>query len=522
MALAQTPVAMGTQSSQSVYQTPSVAHSLSRRLRKSLSTPGISTTTLSRSQSVCDNTRKTGFLETSLTASQPVLKTGTQTAAIAVEEDNDVMEVDNDVMESNEADEYLVTGEDLLNKSDGFSSTRKTSPTSPNSITTESETGNSAQVDSAKCAAPSSPLLLTPPPIVAESSFPSPQSPVFSNDNLFDNDFPLDPPLTLSPPRELEGNTGDASLNQAFDLTLEGENEPSKNLSVMLNSSAIDSHNTNEDDVEDSHLFESQFDIPCAQPPSSQDRSLEPQASQHKTRSESVDSSSSSLDRTPIEAVSSDGGKSSEGVQLEFEMPEISLSQLEAFQNTTAEILGTPSKMAGAKYSPAKEIPGDVTHINPRISTSQPLIGNSEREIDVSGLGQGPRVVMGQDGVKDEITPVEKRTSTLYGNEDSPRSGEREMEEVGTSSRTSQNYLSTSQRRRLLLQLCSGDTEDLMSGEDEGGDGGVCESETEGEDEEWRSGQWSVATDTIPERLESFYTLKCTCKFLNLCKILSS
>lgn len=475
--LAQTPVAMGTQSSQSVYQTPSVAHSLSRRLRTTLSTPTISTTgsreNFTHSQSVCDTHRKTSFIETSLTASQPVLKAG---PTIAVEEKDDVMQ------SNDEVDKFLVP---LLNKSEGISQTN---------ITTESETGSSAQVGRANCSAPS-PLLLTPPQIVLDSSFPSPKSPlVFSDNNLFDNDFPLDPPLTLSPPRVLEGNMEDTHRNQDFDLTLEGENTPSKNLSVMLNSSSIDSHHANGDDVEDSRIFDSEFDIPCAQPLSSPKTPVETQPSQHKTRSSSR--SSGSPDRS--QTVSSNGGKMSEDVQLEFEMPEISLSQFEAFQNTTAEILGTPSKMGGAR-----ERSHDMVHSNYQMSTSQPEIGG-RGENAVSGLGQERGMLLCQYGVKEEITPVEKRTSAPYRNEGRP-SDEREVEDLETSSRTSQNCLSSSQRRRLLLQLCSGDTEDLVNGDDEErGDVGVCESDTEAEEEEWRSGQWSVAPDNTPGRLKLF------------------
>lgn len=478
--LAQTPVAMGTQSSQTLYQTPSIGHSLSRRLRRTLSMTGSSEdVSLSRSQPVCD-TGKTGLLETSLTASQPVLKAGSPH-----------MEENDDVMETDEVDKFLVMGETLLNRSDRTSLTGKTSQTS----IPETENGSTVQVESTKCS--SSPLLLTPPQILPDNSFSSPQNSVFSDNDLFDNDFPLDPPLTLSPPREVGGSTGDTNPIQDLDPILDGENEPVKNLSIMLNSSAAGPCDKTEDDIEDGHLLDSQFDIPCAQPPSSRETPLDAESSQQRTKNDSILSSS---DR---EMMSSDGGKSSDDVQLEFEMPEITISQFEAFQSPAAEILGTPSKMASSKYSlgkglsrDAEGLSRDAVIINPRLSSPQPLLSGTEGENANSGLKQG----MDQDGVKDKITQGEKRTSTPFKNADQPLTEDTEMTDVAT---ISPNYLSSSQRRRLLLELCSGNTDDLMSSEDEGGGVHLCESESEEEEEEWRSGQWTVAPDTLPERSES-------------------
>ena len=573
--LAQTQVGMGTQLSQSLYQTPTVAVSLSSRLKKSVSTPTshhsgpCAPLPFSSSQPVGD-TSTAGSPKTSLTSTQPVLNTSRQTGGVTsmtVEEDNDVM----DWQEAEDVDTFFVTGEDLLNKSDEIDPASKTSIAATSTEVCTTQPDNSQHTTQA--------LKVTPAPleIAVELPLTSPQSPVFSDNDLFDAGFPLDPTLPPSPPHELVGNTGGVCSNRDFSLefSLEGENE--KNLSVMLNSSAIRRNGENQDDINGSPEFESEFDIPCAQPPSSLEQLSSPsdtQGSLYRGTNESaadISGSLNSVEKPHSEGFTAEGGRSVD-VQLEYEMPEISLSQFEAFQSTTAEILGTPSKMTSTR----KEGLHDILLIGSQIPSSQPprscisSEGNADDDDDrweqegilseqQEGVNKG--IVEGDVGVKEEtvgvkggtvrvneatvgvkeggfdellpttlrkdLSPItcdvvpsgiyqEKQISTPFGKEVSPNQ-EREMDEVVTD--TSLICLSSSQRRALLLQLCSTEAGELMSSsEDEGKglcSGSVSESEAE-EERKWMSGQGSSVPQTIPERWGGGWGVGGWCNFIFL------
>ena len=527
--LAQTQVGMATQPSQLLYQSQTVAHSLRSRLKRSVSSSSSSrlsrrspSLSLTRSQPVGD-TSTTGFL-TGLTSSQPRAVEIPVATVEEVVESQDVPDVD----------KFLVPGEDLLKKSDEIDPTSKTSLTG-----TSTESGQPVSATSVV-------QLPAPHKEIDPADVPL-HSPVFSDTDLFDSNFSLDPPPILppTPPREIGGDTEATPPDEDFELSLEGENDERDNkLSVMLNSSvAIGKSGEIIDESEGGPDFhESSYDIPCAQPLSSQEIGThsETKVSQYRARSSSTDDHSSpdNLERSHAESSLVSERSGSVGVQLEYEMPEISLSQLDVFQSATTEILGTPSKMADTKCSSRTKAPRDVLLIGSQImSTQLPLSSSSSGSESVKGM-EG--VKEGADGVKEEeeivdesvfVTQAEgliqermdlsdvvsnrgqsssqkhSRTSTPFRSEMFSVNEEREAEDVAAVSESSSVSLSFSQRRMLLRRLCTtGDSGDLGDeGECEDGDGGGgegtgCESDSEAEEEsEWASGQWSSLPLTIPE-----------------------
>ena len=493
--LAQTQVGVATQPSQSAHQTPTVVHSLCRQLSRSLSAssrPAGAGHSVTQSQPVGD-TAVTGFTTSLTGSSQPIFNSGTTNPQIGRDGEEPTVAA---MQWQDTANFLVIAGEDLLNKTDEINTTSKTSFTGAE---TERHNNNNATTP-AECQG--SPLQQTG--TVEDLSTPLPQSPVFSDTDLFETDFPVDPLPSLppsTPPGVPFHKEGDTVSELGLQLS-DGEILP--DASVMLNSSVANMQK--DDELECSPDFESPFDIPCAQPVPSQ-RSSSSSDGQDQglvyeaTEGDSGNSGSLRNDAGAVKRCHSDGSVSSEGrgrsveVQLEYEMPEISLSQ---FESTTTEILGTPSKM----------------EISCRDNTGKPLVcaplGGSNAtepcfESSVAKLEDFTPQRMG-DSIKTSSTQM--KTSTPFQKEDTIS-----QREVASETSSSSICLSASQRRTLLRQLCSAGGEDgeLSDGGEGGGGGGggeggglgwVAESETEEDEEEseWRSGQWNNEPLTIPER----------------------
>ena len=515
MELAQTQVGSATQPSQSLYHTPTVVASLSSQFKRSLSTPARLSSLLapsqpsflssqfaaSRSQPVCD-TGRTGSLvaETSSVAGVRHAQIGSGSDDVAaVVGSGDAM----DWRGTEDVDKFLVAGEDLLNKSDKFGTTGKAS-------TDTKSDDNSSKIDTPavtkhahtsqnETESPNAESVFTR--LVLPMELHSPQSLVFSDEDLFD-EFPLDTsppsPPPPPPPHELLEEMENGSSEREFELSLEGDEEESeKNLSVMLNSSAVSRNTEDDDTIEGSPNFDTQFDIPCAQPLSSQERETATTTQASRSRANERDDSAASSDNL-------DGGRTV-GVQLEYEMPEISLSQHEAFQSAMADILGTPSKMGGARNSPRKVASHGIPLVGSHIpSSQQPTLSSTagqssenggEREHE--GKMEDGRTYSISGGVRSE-GDSEGDTVDVGEGESSPGK-ERDQQEQATLSDSSSICLTFSQRRTILHQLCSREGSGSSSEEEaeEGVDSGDG-SEGEGEDV-WRSGQaWD--TNSIPER----------------------
>ena len=441
-----------------------------------------------------------------------------------------------DTEKEEDVDKFLVAGEELLKKSDEIDQTGKTSLTG---VSTESNQPVNV-IPAVRAATPHR---------EGDPADVLPHSPVFSDTDLFDSNFSLDPPPPLppSPPRELGGDTETAPPGPDFDLSLEGENDDRDNkLSVMLNSSVAIRKSGSEisNEIEDDPDFESPYDIPCAQPLSSQESRShsETQGSQHRARSLSADNQSplDTLERSHGEGSFMSERSRSEDVQLEYEMPEISLSQLDVFQSTTAEILGTPSKMADGKCLSRTKPPRDVLLIGSQIvSTQLPHRCSSTSGEEVKGVKERAEGVKEAEGTVDDsvfatqaggltedlsdvissrgqsTSQKHSRTSTPFRKEMFSVKEEKGGEDVSESS-----SLSFSQRRMLLRRLVSaGDSGDLSDdgesgdggGEGGGGEGtgGECEDDSETEEEiEWTSSQCNSVPLTIPERLRQIERLE--------------
>ena len=453
--LAQTQVGMATQPSQSVYQTPTVADRLCNQLKKSLSFPTTSSShddprsSLAQSQPLSERHNLPGF--TSLTASKQDLTTGSACSESAVDAGEDVA-----AMELQDVDKFLAIGENLLsNNSDEKNSTNGTvgvtiATKAADISSTRPNRDSELRVEGMENLSDALPV-------------PLPHSPVFSNADLFDTDFSLDPPPSLppSPPPDPETKMEGASSE------LEGPDEKDlvQDSSVMLNGGtlAVEEEEGENEELERSSEFDSPFDIPCGQRIVSQrsSNSSEEQAAAVIAGSGETGRERSRDDRSS----SSEGGKRSVEVQLEYEMPEISLSQ---FESSVTEILGTPSKMGHGSAKVARghtKIPTLRRTENVLLRTSTPFGG----------------------GFEAEASQTEQREDDVFAASDA-----------------SSLCLTASQRMGLLQQLCSASGGDSGEVDEEVGEEGevevVCESEMEDE-EEWRSGQWSTPPLTIPERL---------------------
>ena len=508
--LAQTQVGMATQASQSVYKTQTVVDSFRDSLiTKSQQTVQPSSSFLtplagdlvSQSQPLPSAnhtldyiTRLTGsqpVLSTSPTSSRPSLKTGISTAP--------------EMQWQDDVDRFLVTKEDfLLNQSNEFksSNTSSTTMTTTDKPTTTTEVIHKTEEETTNRNSPVASL----------------HSPVFSDDDLFDSDFSLPP----SPP--LAVTSGDH--HQEFDeLSLE-ERENELNLSVMLNGSSVAIGNisvgnkSNEINDASPEFGEGAFDIPCAQRQrgsSSSDISIE-----HVGSNQDILKPDGCLGSPDGDFTTSEFRKPAVNVQLEYEMPEISISQLEAFDTTTAHILGTPSKMTSEESSRVERVNEEndgVKRVKRKLLMDDLSIGEgdvlfeesfsvskiedrtSQRQFDVSvAIGD----VMATDS-NSKITSTPFRSEGNCGR----------LSGLSSSYKKKSVCLSASQRRLLIQQLFCASCElsdGCEGGEGVRGGGGVegevkeCVSETEDEEEEeeedelWMSHDTSTPPLTIPER----------------------
>ena len=488
--LAQTPSPAATatqqqqqQLSQSIHQTQTVADSLSSHFTHSHPLPRHPHSTLPPHLT---KTSVTGS-KTSLTSSQPVTRPGIHTR----EEERD------EEMNMSETFDFLVRpgknqNNQLSNKNDSsINSAHSTaqqlhgSSDVPEKLVKPVKRGGSPHNDS------SSPIL------------PGNESPLLSEADLFSGDSS---PLFLSPPPEFHRETCEGVSSVTGD---EGGVNGDNNLSVMLNSGAVAVGNDDERG-ETPDLMRQFDDIPCAQRQLSQMTSPSPADGESDAVQDVLNSSG-----TPDGNFASEVERSSVAVQLEFEMPEISLSQFESFQSSTTEILGTPSKMMNTGGTTAqrksnkfslKEVNKEGTlGVNKEIvaadgercegvketpDNAAMSVANSEGSASSSVAPGNTRAAVWSA----RKLPLEASTPSRRGDDWGARGRERE--------RGGSISLSSSQRRVLLRQLscASGELGDLS----EGGEG-VSEQEDDDDDEsgdEWLSGDWSTQLLTIPERFE--------------------
>lgn len=470
--LAQTQVGMATQPTQSAYQTPTVAHSFCNCLKKSLSFPRASPSrshhplsSLSHSQplTLCENHNTTGF--TGLATSKPDSTTGSVCCRSDVGASEDMA-----AMQLQDVNSFLTVGENLL----GGNSDEKDSTSRAVVVTVATKT---ADVSSSQPNQDSK-VRVGMVENLLDDDLPIhlPRSPIFSDSDLFDTD--LEPPHSLPPhdpqPEMVEGATSSE---------LEGADKKDlvQDSSVMLNSFAVTGEKGDGNELEDSSEFDSPFDIPCGQRVMSQQSSN----SSEEPASVTDGSGENGRERSSDErSSSSEGGKRSvEEVQLEYEMPEISLSQ---FESSVTEILGTPSKMDHSGT--------EMAHCGTKMASGHGNIPSDGTKIPTLRRAENA-----------------KRTSTPFRGGCDELQMEQNEDDVFVALDSSLVCLTASQRRDLLQKLCSasGDSgeQDEEVGEGEEGEG-LCESETEDE-EEWRSGQWSTQPLTIPERLDAIYHFSC-------------
>ena len=567
--LATTPVGTATQqSSQSLYHhTQTVASSLCGRIARPpsslsrLSKPG--DTSLLHSQPV-PNTSMTGFKTgftssglskpddcsivhsqpapntsmTGFTSSKPVSSNTSDSKPNSLTTQTlQTTKGDQDaaVLETSwgDVDRFLVAGENLLNWS---GSEANSSNRSCQVITEHVGSSKPSQTGSEPV---NKPVERGSPSRNEPSLHSASKSPVFSDMDLFDTDFSSSSPVFLSP--SPPAHRHDAALVNSKEI-LRSE-EDIRDPSVMLNSSSVVIGNRDKrssSEVEENPELMSDFDIPCAQPVSSF------QGSAH-----SGDGVSG-----PIQDVLKTDGDNDKGtlvpkgvastvaVQLEYEMPEISLSQFESFQSLTTEILGTPSKMAATGTTTPQKKQGvkdgndgvnkekegsrkgteKFKESSFKVSSSLVTSEGYDPLLESSFVATGNTIAAGfstGNPPKESSTPFIENTmmrregdveNTMMMRRERDVAGElsllesgklrsergREGEEEGTSV-----CLSSSQRRAILRELnCAvGESGDL-SGEE-----GGSEQEEEEEEEEWLSGELSTQPLTIPERYLNIISL---------------
>ena len=365
---------------------------------------------------------------------------------------------------------------------------------------------------------------------------------MLSDADLFDTDFSSSSPLFSSPP-PLSHHYIIALADSEERLAHREDIDPS----VMLNSSSVAVGNRDRSGTEIGKTPEvmSKYDIiPCTQPISSSHRSS-PSPNGARTSAPLQDVLKSGNHDDDGEFVPK--GVVSVGVQLEYEMPEISLSHFESFQSTVTDILGTPNKMAGTESTtPQKKVDDVLLGVKDRNDGVK-----NEKEVTIervkeSSFDSSSSLVFSEGSAplleSSFVTPGNTLAAAL-SSESSPkesstpfrteagierewvqtsegvkmkkgreREGEEEMSfsEVRGSRRRSKREgggeeegtsvcLSSSQRRVILRQLTCAIGEGGDMSDVEGGERG-SEQEEEDEEEEWLSGEWSTQPLTIPER----------------------
>ena len=522
--LAGTQVGMATQGSDSAHQSQTVVDSFCDRLlarsQPSLSQQLSHSSSLrgrlssyqgdTQSQPPVGNTG-TADLQTRLTGSQP--GPSPEREVVDAGKWQDVVE------------QFLVSGEDLLNRSDEIQSS-KTGFAADESTTAAAEEEEEGKIGLAH---------KSEVKVSEEASSPvcSLHSPVFSDADLFDPENPLTPPpspppssLPLSPPPRDD----DITETNAPDEKLEDMSLDEQNLSVMLTGSSIATGNVSigskSDESENEIEVGSELgDILTSAQPLTADRS-------------SNAGRPGLLPDVPIgvRRSSSDRDSTATDVQLEFEMPEISMLQ---FQTATTEILGTPSKMSSGREERVNEESGGVNVRAKGVKRKLSLGADQEASLVSSSQTEGRDMMVAMDDGMAAAAPSQKpkRTSTPFRRASSSLVGERgegegeaivhTIPESDCSSSVSSRVematgaqslcLSSSQRRTLIEQLfragCHlGDSGEGGEGGEGGGGGRECVGETDNEEEEeeeddedggeWMSGELSTPPTHHPREVE--------------------
>ena len=534
--LAQTPVGTATQLSQSLYQSQNVASSLCDRLTRpssssssSLSPPRASKTgdsSISHSQPVA-NTSMAGF-KTSYTGSQPVSRTSSGSKSDPSTTENIQTREENVETMLSDADRFLVALDPL-----NWSSSEADPSNLSGRVMAEASCDPHTSTKPAKLV--NQPVERGSSPINKPSPRTPSKSPVFSDTDLFDTDFSSSPLFLISPPSppppphdtSLKGSSAGSEERTGDREGDDGVRDPS----VMLNSGSVSvgDGDSNSGEIGGDPELMSEFDIPCAQPVVlPRETSHSPQAARVSSSLQDVLKNGSHDDETLVPKVTG-----SVAVQLEYEMPEISLSHFESFHSSTTEILGTPSKMAGTnqpqkpdhvKLERVKEGNFGVNEEMEASTTETERVKESPLDVSsslINSEGSDPLLesslvapgntlaaaLCSQNPPKESSTPFRGKDDKM----ERGREGEGEREEMPVSEEERRGRereggegmavsLSASQRRAILRQLSCA-TGDLSDGEGEEV-GGETEEEEEGEEgeEEWMGGDWSSNPLTIPER----------------------
>ena len=468
--LAQTPVGTATQSqprpSQSAHETQTVAHSLCHQLTQPQSSSN-HTHTLTHSlthplthpltHSQPSTTSRLG-LKTGFTCSQPVFSSGLSSG-----EDIRWRELLVPVTRENQSNEF-----DLIqSEAPGGCPMEKLAKPVKRGVSPHNES--------------SSPDRLSKSPLLSDADlFEFSESALLSSSPR-DDDIGIDPVGVVS----VEGvGMGEGDLGD---------------LSVMLNSSSVAVGNEKDDDeIVGAPELISQYDIPCGQQSTAQSSSPSPGAGESDALQDVLKESSHSGNLHP------EVERSSVAMQLEFELPDISLSQFVNFPSTPACIPDSPSD----------ETPHEALHkgvkLGDTVGVKEEIIGSDDKGLE--------RVKESSDDASFSLVgsdPLSRSSSVAHGNSIAAVSstqfergdnwgvvkvaGERGASELSIS-------LSSAQRRALLRQLsCAGcESGDLSDAGDDGdlSDVGEIGDSVSSEEEEWLSGDWNTPPITIPERCE--------------------
>ena len=429
-----------------------------------------------------------------------------------------------------DVNQFLVGGTDLLNQSDEIVKPDETEITDWSS---QQETSIPQTPDMFQYESPSSSLHSQ------TAAISSQESEVLSNEDLF---HPFSPDTLSLPKQLLVKSTEDVEhpirLQLSIDEDVAADSE--QNLSVMFNSSVCQSKEeggAREEEEgergggEDTMEWNPDFNIPCGQPPSSHEG---PKSSAFKNGCHADRKARFALDAFGFSGPSSCPAKPIEreresDVQLEYDMPEITLSQFEASQGSIAEILGTPSKMAAIARDPVS-LEGFCSQGNVE---SQVLSAQVEENGDrVEEEEEGWEGKVGDEGggggggerkrheVREYIKPrrlfrkleragerdekqeeereekAEERETEGAEEEEEEVEGEEEEKEVESPWTQSSLRLSLSQRRMVEKRLCAEEAESQSSDGERGEDN---DKEDEEEDSIWLTPQvWDGIEDGTP------------------------